>query len=216
MRILGLLLLAASTAWPQVSQHANEGYQTAQDRQRLIRVLSSPDRPEQLRAGKLVQALELSPGATVVDLGTGAGVLLPYLSRAVGPSGKVIAEDIHEDFLDAARKTARKEKLENVEYLLGGVKDPNLPENSADAIVAVDAYHHFSYPEEMLAGIRKGLKDGGRFVVVDYYKNGFRDPDHIRLDKPGVIKEIESNGFRLVENREHVPETQYMLVFEKR
>ncbi len=216
MRRIGILFVAAAAAWPQVAGRANKGYQSAEDRQRLIRMLAAPERAERLRAEALVAALDLAAGATVVDLGTGAGFLLPYLSRAVGPAGKVIAQDIHTDFLEAARKTAKKGGLKNVEYVLGEEKNPKLAENSADVIVAVDAYHHFGYPEEMLAGIRRALKDGGRLVVVDYYKDGFRDPDHIRLDKPEVIGEIEANDFRLIENREHVPGAQYMLVFEKR
>ncbi len=84
----------------------------------------------------------------------------------------------------------------------------------ADLIVAVDSYHHFNYPKPMLAGLRAALKDGGRLAIMDYYKSGFRDPDHIRAEKPEVIKEIEAEGFRLVKEIEHVPDTQYLLIFE--
>ena len=45
----------------------------------------------------------LEEGMTVADVGTGVGYMLPFLSRAVGPEGKVIAEDIFDDFLQGAR-----------------------------------------------------------------------------------------------------------------
>lgn len=216
MRYLAAILILAQAAWPQVATEANSSYESADDRQCMIKLLSGQDRARRLQPEKLVEDLRLPAGATVVDLGTGAGFLLPHLSQAVGADGKVIAEDIHNDFLDAARKTAAQEKLTNVEYVVGTERDPNLPEAVADVILALDAYHHFNYPEEMLVGIRQALRDGGRFVIVDYYKSGFRDPDHIRLDKPAVIQEVEANGFRLAENSEHIPGTQYRLEFRKK
>ncbi len=213
---LALALTLISGAWGQVASEANRSYESAEDRARMIDLLSSPNRAERLKAEKLVAELGLSPGDTVVDLGTGAGFLLPYLSRAVGEDGKVIAQDIHEDFTKAARQTAEEAGLGNVSYVIGGVRNPGLQAGAADVIVTVDAYHHFDYPEEMLSGIRSALADGGRFVLVDYYKDGFRDPDHIRADKPEVIREVEAAGFRLVRGLEHVPDTQYMLILEVR
>jgi ubiquinone/menaquinone biosynthesis C-methylase UbiE len=215
MRLLGILLSFAALASSQVATEANRHYADPESRERMLGILAHPDRPERLQAGKLVSALDLSPGDAVVDLGTGAGVLLPYLSRAVGPTGKVVAQDIHEDFLDAARKTAAEAGLANVTFRVGGEREPKLPDASADLILAVDTYHHIDYPEPMLAGIREALKPGGRLAIMDYYKYGFRDPDHIRADKPEVIREIESAGFRLTQDLEHVPDTQYLLIFEK-
>lgn len=211
-----LVLLAVPAAWTQVARHANEDLHSEEGRRRLIQMLSAPDRADRLAADKLVAALNLRPGATVVDLGTGAGVLLPFLSQAVGPEGRVIAQDIIQEFLDKATELARARGLANVEFLLGTEKDPRLEAASADLILAVDSYHHFDYPDEMLAGIRRALRDGGRFVVVDYYQKSFRDPAHIRLEKGDVIREIEANGFRLLSNEEHIPGSQYRLVFRKR
>jgi len=213
MKRLLLSLLAVSAAWAQVATEANRVYESAEGRHRMIETLASPERPTELQAEKIVADLKLAPGSTVVDLGTGAGMLLPFLSRAVGTDGKVIAQDIYGDFLDAAREAAGRKDLANVEFLLGDERNPRLPEAAADLVIAVDAYHHFSYPAEMLAGIRRALRPGGRLVIVDYYQNGFHDPDHIRLDKLDVVREIASNGFRLLSNNEHVPGVQYNLEF---
>lgn len=210
-----LALLAVLPATGQEAAEANRHYETESGRQQMLRLLSSPDRADQIQAEKLVAGLDLKPGNTVVDLGAGAGVLLPHLSRAVGETGKVFAQDIQKDFLDAARSAAGKAGLTNVEYIQGTARDPWIPRGIADLIVTVDAYHHFDYPKDTLAGVWNGLKPGGRFVVVDYYRNGFRDPNHIRVDKPQARHEIEAAGFRLVEDREHVPGTQYMLIFVK-
>jgi ubiquinone/menaquinone biosynthesis C-methylase UbiE len=147
--------------------------------------------------------------------------MLPFLSKAVGGDGRVIAQDIEDDFLDKAREKASKEKLANVSFVKGTPTDPNLPEAGVDVILALDAYHHFDYPEPMLANLRKSLRDSGRLVIVDFYKrkdampNG-RALEHIRLDQDDVVKEVEANGFRFVSAREHIVRSQYMAVFEKK
>ncbi len=217
MKVFAILLIL--TAWPggllpgQVATEANRRLESAEGRQRLIEVLSKPERVERLRARKLVKELGLRPGDTVVDLGTGAGILLPLLAAAVGPAGTVIAQDIHQDYLDAAQKMAGQAGIENLRLVLGTERSPNLEPGVADVIVTVDAYHHFNYPEEMLAGIRAALKPGGRFAVLDYYPEGFREPGHIRAGKEEFIEEIEAAGFRLIADKEHVPEKQYLIIF---
>jgi ubiquinone/menaquinone biosynthesis C-methylase UbiE len=147
--------------------------------------------------------------------------MLPYLSRAVGAEGRVLAEDIQDDFLAKARQKAETEKLGNVTFVKGSETSPTLPDGSVDVALALDSYHHYDYPDKMLAGIAKGLKRDGRLVIVEYYKrptampNG-RAMEHIRLDAPDVIKEIEANGFRLLSQREHIKDSQYILTFAVR
>src|SRR5262249_52156118 len=83
--------------------------------------------------------------------GTGVGYMLPFLSRRVGPKGKVIAEDIFDDFLAAAKDRVARQKLENVTFVKGTETDPNLPEGALDVVLTLDVYHHFDYPDKMLA-----------------------------------------------------------------
>jgi len=112
------------------------------------------------------------------------------------------------------------QKLINVAFIHGTDKDPKLQNSSADRVLVLDVYHHFDYPEAMLAGISKSLKSDGRLVIVEYYKSDKAMPNgraltHIRLDKRDVIKEIEANHFRLLSEREQIADVQYMLVFDK-
>jgi ubiquinone/menaquinone biosynthesis C-methylase UbiE len=218
MKTIITTLLLVSCGLAQVADNANSGYKTAEGRQAVAKGLIAPDRDSKQKPEELVQAMELKPGLTVADVGTGAGYMLPFLSRAVGAGGRVIAEDIQDDFLAMARTRTAAEKLENVTFVKGSEKDPALPAASVDVALALDSYHHYDYPREMLAGLRKGLKPGGRLVIVEYYKRADAMPNgralqHIRLDAPDVIKEIEASGFRLLSQREHVKGSQYMLVF---
>ncbi len=218
MKMLLINLALVCGALAQVAGNANSGYKTPEGRERVAKTLISPDRDSRQKPEELVRAMAVKPGMVVADIGTGAGYMLPYLSRAAGATGRVLAEDIQDDFLDKARAKAKSEKLANVDFVKGSETDPMLPENGVDVALALDSYHHYDYPEKMLAGIHRGLKPGGRLVVVEYYRresamaNG-RALEHIRLDAPDVIKEIEANGFHLESQREHVKNSQYMLTF---
>jgi ubiquinone/menaquinone biosynthesis C-methylase UbiE len=143
------------------------------------------------------------------------------LSHAVGEKGQVIAEDIATDFLDKAKGRAQVLGLTNVKFVLGVEHDPKLPADTVEAVLVLDTYHHFDYPEAMLGHIRDSLLSDGRLVIVDYYKRpdampGGRAMEHIRLDEDDVISEVEANGFRMTSKKELIPKTQYLVVFVKK
>jgi predicted methyltransferase len=217
-----VVLISCGAACAQVATKANEAYKSPEGRAGLAKTLADPARDARQKPKELVASMEIAPGMTVVDLGTGVGYMLPFLSAAVGPGGKVIGEDIQTDFLDKAKAKARNEKLGNVVFQLGTDTDPKLPENAVDRILVLDVYHHFDYPEKMLAHIAAALKPDGRLAIVDYYKRrgamgeGDRALEHIRLDEDDVIKEIEANGFHLLSQHERIPKSQYMAVFGKK
>lgn len=218
--LLGALLSSALCP-AQVAKKANEAYQTKEGREGIAKTLADPHRDERQHPRDIVAALNLKKGQTVVDLGTGVGYMLPYLSQAVGPTGTVIAEDIAQDFIDKAKQRASAIGLRNVQFILGTAQDPMLPGDKADAVLVLDVYHHFDYPATMLGHIRDSLVSDGRLYIVDFYKrpdampNG-RAMEHIRLDIDDVIYEVEDGGFRSLGSSELTPHSQYIAVFAKK
>jgi ubiquinone/menaquinone biosynthesis C-methylase UbiE len=220
-RMLVLAAAAAGALTAQVATEANSGYKTQTQRETVANGLADPARDEKQKPGELIRDAGIRPGMTVADVGTGIGYLLPFLSKRVGTEGKVIAEDIFDDFLAGAKQRVETQKLSNVTFVKGTDTDPNLPDGALDVALALDVYHHFDYPEKMLAALYKSLKPDGRLVIVEYYKRqeampGGRALTHIRLDMPDMIKEIEANRFHLISEKEHIPNSQYMLVFTKK
>jgi ubiquinone/menaquinone biosynthesis C-methylase UbiE len=210
--LLTFAFLATQAAWPQVASKANENYKTKDGRDGVAKTLDNPNRDKSQKPEEIIAALDLKPGMSVADIGTGTGYMLPFLSRAVGPKGYVLGEDIAEDFLDRARARITSENLENTKLRLGTETDPNLP-SGLDVELVLDVYHHFDYPDKMLANLARALKPGGHLVIVDFYKKD--RPDHIRLEREDVVKEIEANGFRVTALRDKIGNNQYMATFAK-
>jgi len=206
----------------QPAPGANDRYRTLEGRAGMAASLDGEHRDARQKPKELIAALRIKPGMTVVDIGTGVGYMLPFLSAAVGPRGHVVAEDIFPDFLEKAKQKASG--LSNVSFVLGTEKDPNLDTAFADLIFILDAYHHFDYPEEMMSRIRRALKPGGKLAIIDYYKRpgamANANPNfavtHIRLDEADVVAQIESFGYRAVLREAFLPNSQWLALFEKK
>lgn len=168
---------------------------------------------------QIVQAVRLKPGMSIADVGAGTGLFSKLFAPAVGPAGKVYAEDISDVFIRNIQRIAKQEGLHNLVGIVGSDKDARLPANSLDRVFVCDTYHHFEYPQHMLASIRQALKADGQLIVVDFIK----DPkvssgwilQHVRADKSTVIKEIRAAGFRMVREEKFL-HSNYFLVFSKR
>jgi arsenite methyltransferase len=221
MKRLTLFLFLAAAVWAQVAGNANKQYQTHEGRESIAKGLGDPARDEKQKPRELIEAMDLKPGMTIADVGTGVGYMIPFLSRAVGPNGKVYAEDIQTDFLDKAKEKTKLSNVTNATFILGTAENAKLPGDTLNAVLILDVYHHFDYPDQMLAGIHDSLLNGGRMYIVDYYRSQKSMPngralEHIRLDRDEVIQEIQANGFKLAWKKDHIPEVQYMLAFDKK
>jgi SAM-dependent methyltransferase len=119
------------------------------------------------RVPDILVALNVVPGARVADVGAGDGFFTVRLARAVGPAGRVIAEDIDGEALARLRARVADELLGNVEVVQGEADDPRLPVDTLDAVLVVNAYHEMGQFASMLAHFRRALKPGGRLVLVE-------------------------------------------------
>lgn len=161
-----------------------------------------------------------APGMVVADVGAGTGFFAMLFAQRVAPGGRVIAVDISKPFLEAIAERARRESPGNVETRLGTHTDTGLPEGAVDIVFTSDTYHHFEQVAPILASIRRALKPGGRFIVVDFERiAGVTAPSlmsHVRAGKETVIAEVERAGFRLREEvRSLGLRENYYLIFER-
>ena len=163
-----------------------------------------------------IRFLRIQKGWTVADVGAGSGYITLRLARAVGPMGKVYANDIQPGMLDLLQKNVAKAKMSNVIPVLGTIDDPKLPAGSVDLAIMVDVYHEFSQPQKMLQGLRDALKPDGRLVLLEYRAE---DPDvpilrEHKMSKAQVKQELEHEGFKQSRVFDDLP-WQHLFIFTK-
>jgi predicted methyltransferase len=116
---------------------------------------------------QLVRLLGIKTGMTIADIGTGSGYYVVRLSPIVGPSGRIIAQDVVPDYLQSLRDRVRDLGLHNVTVALGEPHDPRLPAHSLDLAILVHMYHEIAQPYGLFYNLAPALKTGGRVAVVD-------------------------------------------------
>jgi ubiquinone/menaquinone biosynthesis C-methylase UbiE len=183
------------------------------DPKETSRLLEDPERDRWQQPARIVAALKLRPGATVADIGSGSGYLLPYLSRAVGPAGTVYAEEIQEAFLPALRR--RAERLGNARVVLGTATDPNLPAGSIDCFVLLTVYHEIQDAVPFLRALRRAARPDARLAIIDFdqRRRGVPPaPIGHEVAARDVLPEARAAGWRLQEKHEFLS-SQFFLVF---
>ena len=178
--------------------------------------LDRSERVQEEEPDVALDAIKLVVGSTVADVGAGSGYMTVRMAKRVGPTGKVYANDIQPQMLSMLRQRLDKEKIANVELVLGGYDDPKLPANTVDLILMVDVYHEFSEPQKMLRRMRDSLKTGARLVLLEYRKEDPSipiRPDH-KMSVAEAKMEVEAEGFTLSSVDERLPR-QHILVFTK-
>ena len=107
-------------------------------------------------------------GSTVLDVGSGPGYTAFDLVPLVGPSGRVIAVDESERFIEYVKNRAVALGVENIEAHVQDVQELKVPAHSVDVAYARWVLCFVPKPEAVIAGVARALKPGGRFAVQDY------------------------------------------------
>lgn len=178
--------------------------------------LDRPERESEENPEALLDALGNLKGLTVADIGAGSGYFSFRLAGRVGAGGRVLAVDIQDEMLQIIRRRAAQRKIDNVEPIRGTIQDPGLSPESVDLALMVDVYHECSHPWEMIQGIHRALKPGGRLVLVEYRAEDPAVPI-LRLHKMSqdqVRREISVHPLVWVETLDLLPR-QHIVIFRR-
>jgi SAM-dependent methyltransferase len=183
--------------------------------QRAVAQIVSPSRSAEERrdalneAGQIARLLELKPGMTVGDIGAGSGYHTVRLSRLVGPTGSVVAEDVTRDYLIELARRVERLRLPNVVFALGDPHDPRLSASSLDAAILVHMYHEIAQPYAFLYNLASALKPGARIGIVDLERPTSEHGTPIEL----LRCELAAIGYREIDTHQLAGDGGYLAVF---
>jgi ubiquinone/menaquinone biosynthesis C-methylase UbiE len=110
----------------------------------------------------IIKELDIKSGSYVLDVGSGTGILLPFLVQAVDAVGKIMA-------LDFSIKMLHQAKAKNfspiVDYIQADIVAVPLPDNCVDLAICNSAFPHFSDKAKALKEIARVIKNDGRLAI---------------------------------------------------
>jgi ubiquinone/menaquinone biosynthesis C-methylase UbiE len=145
---------------------------------RLERTYMSPDIVRQ-REVTLIQ-LQLKPGESVIDIGSGPGFLCESMATQVGPSGRVHGIDISEHLVQGAQRRNSKAHLT---YKVGNATALDAQDGVFDVAVSTQVFEYVADCDRAIAEMHRVLKPGGRGIVVATDWDGvvWRSSDRARM-----------------------------------
>jgi ubiquinone/menaquinone biosynthesis C-methylase UbiE len=166
------------------------------------------------KRNEIVAASQVKAGMTVADVGAGSGLFSRLFSNQVGAAGKIYAVDITKPFVDNMMAKVREEGFTNITGVVNSPKDVPLPAGSVDVAFLSDVYHHFEYPQAMLRAMHAALKPGGTLSIVEFDRiegvSSARILEHVRENKEMLIREVEAEGFKLLEEKKFMKQNYFV------
>ena len=152
---------------------------------------------------ELVPQFGINSGQKVLDVGTGTGVLIPHLVKAVGPFGSVTAIDFSEKMLQLCK--AKYSNINNVIIQVGNIEETVLHIEFFDVIICFGMFPHLENKERALQNMHKMLKPYGKLVIAHalsskelkaHHKEVSKHVAHSALpEKDGMIQLLKEKGF---------------------
>ncbi len=162
---------------------------------------------------KIMDAVGIVSGMTVGEAGAGNGYLTFYLSKRVGPEGRVYANDINRNALRTIERQCERENIENITTIVGEVADPLFPENELDVVIMLRAFHEFDRPVEWMKNVIPSLKEGAKMVIVDLEPSkAGRGWSHF-MTREEILSTMKKTDFSLVRIDEFL-EQDNIYIFE--
>jgi ubiquinone/menaquinone biosynthesis C-methylase UbiE len=111
---------------------------------------------------EMASRLDIAPGASVIDIGSGTGIFVPFILRKIGDEGHLTCVDPACEMLRIAQD---KGLGDNILYLCAGIENTGLEAAAFDAAVCYSSFPHFGDKLKALREINRLLKPGGKLFI---------------------------------------------------
>jgi len=183
-----------------------ERYQASMFNQKASRPRNRPDR--------VLEVLKLQLGQRIANIGAGGGYFSLRLARAVEEGGHVYAVATNPEFLKFIEEQARENGYANVETILVGEDELELPEGDLDMVFMRNVCYHLHDRAKYFANLRGMLKTGGRVAIIEYHPVGrfsLHRPFGHSVRWEVIEEEMRKSGYRLREFHNFLPEQWFTI-----
>lgn len=149
------------------------------------------------RPEAIMDTVGVKPGMKIGEAGAGDGYLTFWLSNRVGETGKIYANDISKRSLKRLEERCEKEKITNIETVVGKVDDPIFPVRDLDMIIMIQAFHDFEKPVKWLDNAIKYMKPEAWLVIVDKDPERWGQGHSHFLTKDKLLETVKKSAFVL-------------------
>jgi arsenite methyltransferase len=160
----------------EVAEEPDNEFHFETGRRLAERLGYSPDELDRIPAGAIesfagvgcvFDLIEMRPGETVLDLGSGSGTDAFIAALRVGESGSVIGVDMTDAQLEKAARVAREGRFTNVEFRKGYIEQPAVEDASVDLVISNGVINLSPDKQEVFAGVARALRGDGRLAIAD-------------------------------------------------
>ncbi len=208
--VFGALVLL--TLGAMLAQQTSHQRKTSEPYTGDLSIFETPDRDQHLHIDQVMDALAITPGKNVADIGAGSGWFTVRAAKRVAEKGTVYAVDINPDAIKYIDERIAKGGVHNVKTILSKPDDPGLPAHSIDAVLLLKTYHEVANPETLMRNLRPALRPDARIGIIDRNGDG---ADH-GVQKSIVVQEMSQAGYQLKDEKDSLvteDKVDYFLVF---
>ena len=172
------------------------------------------------RIAGIVRQLDIGPGCSVLDVGSGTGVLLSFLIAEMGGQGRIIAMDISGQMLAQAKC---KNSGSIVDFAQADAMAIPLADGSVDVAICYSVFPHFYDKISALTEMARVLRETGSLVICHTMSRAMINElhqsiggivaDHALPDEPQLREQAEQAGLRITHFEDRAE--RYLVIAEK-
>jgi ubiquinone/menaquinone biosynthesis C-methylase UbiE len=214
MRIALVLTLALLMQAPPAVRNTWEQAYAKGTAESFAATFEEPSRPLFRYRQAIAGLMQLKPGMTVGEVGAGSGYLSRFIAEKVGPTGRVIANELEPKMVEYMNARAAKDGVKNCAAVRGTAVSTGFDAGALDAVAMVYSFSFFDHPAEMLKSVSDSLKPNGLMLIVDSPREGLAATAP-GMDADEVLALATAGGFDRVGENGVVP-GHYALIFRKK